>query len=81
MAMTFDKGTVKNGRLIEVWNSKRKNFSNANTSYLAVWVEDADGKNERCLLFTHNEIKKATDRAEKNKEDLTEKKFLIDILD
>ena len=38
--------------------------------YWAVYVEDANGKNERCLLFTDEQIKISEKRAEKNKEDL-----------
>jgi len=81
MAKLIDKSTVKNGRLIKVWNDERPIFSNANKEYFAVWVEDASGKNERCLLFTDKEIESATKRAEKNKEDLTKKNLVIDLLD
>jgi hypothetical protein len=70
---------VKQGRLIKVDNTGRL-FGSSN-SYLAVWVEDGDGKNERCLLFTQDEINKAEVRASKNIEDLTKKSFLTDLLD
>ena len=81
MAKLIDKTTVKNGRLIQVWNDLRKKFSNALKTYWAVWVEDANGKNERCLLFTEAEIKRAEYRASRNAEDLTKKCLIIDILD
>lgn len=77
----IDKVRVKTGRLIRVWNTERKKFSNAKPWYISVWVEDADGKNERCLLFTEKEILKAEHRASKNKEDLTQKDWFTDLLD
>jgi len=81
MASVIDEARVKQGRLIRVWNTKRPKFSNANRKYVAVQVEDANGGNERCLLFTENEIKAAEYRASRNAEDLTDKSFLTDILD
>ena len=81
MATLIDKVRVKAGRLMRVWNDERKKFSNAAPEYISVWVEDADGKNERCLLFTDHEIKVAEERAEKNKEDLTSKGLFTDFID
>jgi hypothetical protein len=81
MASLIDKVKVKMGRLIRVWNTEKKKFSNASAKYVSVWVEDADGKNERCLLFTEKEIAKAEERASKNVEDLTSKGFVTDLLD
>lgn len=81
MAKLIDKTTIKNGRLVQVWNDERPIFSNSAKTYWAVWVEDASGKNERCLLFTDDQIKAAQQRAEKNKEDLTKKNLVIDLLD
>lgn len=81
MASLIDKVKVKAGRLIRVWNEDRRKFSNAKMQYISVWVEDADGKNERCLLFTDNEIKTAEERAENNLEDLTDKSFFTDFID
>lgn len=81
MAKTLDKVRVKAGRLIRVWNDKRKKFSNANKVYWSVWVEDAKGDNERCLLFTDNEIKRAEERAKNNPEDLPKKGFLVNLFD
>jgi hypothetical protein len=70
---------VKQGRIIEVDNKERV-FGSA-LSYKAIWVEDSDGKNERCLLFTDKEIEDAHDRAKKNIEDLTDRSFLTELLD
>jgi hypothetical protein len=81
MANLIDQVKVKAGRLIKVWNSEKKKFSNAAASYVSVWVEDADGKNERCLLFTEKELKRAEERATKNAEDLTNKSFFTNFLD
>lgn len=73
--------TIKAGRLVKVTNKDRAKFSNANRSYYAVWVEDEDGDSERCLLFTEKELERAEYRASRNKEDLTKKGFLTDLLD
>lgn len=81
MATLIDKVKVKAGRLIRVWNDQKKKFSNAAPEYVSVWVEDADGKNERCLLFTNHEIQVAEERAKKNLEDLTDKSIFTDLLD
>lgn len=70
---------VKRGRLIDVENQERK-FGSA-LGYIAVWVEDSDGSNERCLLFTEKEIKKAEKRAKYNPEDLTKKGWFRDLID
>jgi hypothetical protein len=67
------------GRLIKVDNTDRK-FGSA-LSYIAVQVEDEDGSNERCILFTQDEIVKAQVRASKNPEDLTKKGFFTNLFD
>lgn len=79
MAKQIDKGKVKMGRLLRVWNQKRK-FGSAN-SYYAVWVEDEKGGNERCILLTESELTRAVQRANANKEDLTERGIITDLLD
>jgi len=81
MAKLIDKDVITNGRIIRVWNTMKKTFSNANKMYYAIWVEDSNGKNERCVLFTENEIKRAEYRASKNKEDLTKKSLLANMFD
>lgn len=77
----IDKVATKAGRLIRVENTKKPSLSNANDVYWAVWVEDGNGKNERCILLTDNELKRAEYRAQRNKEDLTKKGVLVDVLD
>lgn len=79
MANVLDQVRVKKGRLIRVQNTERT-FGSADV-YIAVQVENADGSNERCLLFTEKEIQAAQERADKNKEDLTNRSFLTDLLD
>ena len=79
MANLIDQVKVKAGRLIKVWNTLKK--KNENKGYVSVWVEDADGTNERCLLFTEKEIQRAELRASKNIEDLTDKNFLTNLVD
>lgn len=77
----IDKVKIKAGRLVKVWNTDKAKFSNAKPWYVSVWVEDVDGKNERCLLFTPKEIEMAEFRAQQNSEDLTTKNFFVDITD
>jgi hypothetical protein len=78
-ALKIDEVAVKAGRLIKVWNKIKK--AAANKFYYSVWVEDADGSNERCLLFTEKELERAEARANKNPEDLPQKGFFADLLD
>jgi hypothetical protein len=75
----IDKVKIVAGRLVRVWNTSRKFGSN--NDYTAIWVEDANGKNERVLLFTPSQIKVAEDRAKANKEDLTKKDWFTDLAD
>lgn len=77
----IDTTRIKAGRLIKVWNTDRAKLSNAKPWYISVWVEDADGKNERCLLFTPKELEAAEYRASRNIEDLTKKGFATDLFD
>lgn len=79
MAKVLDQVKVKQGRLIRVENTERT-FGSADV-YIAVQVENADGSDERCLLFTEKEIQAAQERADKNKEDLTNRSFITDLLD
>jgi len=72
---------VKAGRLIPVVNTEKKAFSNAKSKYLAVWVEDSDGDNERCVLLTEKELARAEYRASRNPEDLTKKAWWTNIQD
>ncbi len=77
----LDKVLVKSGRIIEVMNENRKKFSKAAKTYLTIQVEDANGGNERCLLFTAREMRVAEERAKKNPEDWTKKNILVDAID
>lgn len=77
MAEKLDDVTVKMGRLIRVKNLRKHPV--AKDEYVSVFVEDFDGKNERCLLFTKKEIDMAERRANRNQEDLTELGFLTDL--
>lgn len=79
MTKVLDQVKVKQGRLIRVQNTERT-FGSADV-YVAVQVENADGSDERCLLFTEKELEAAQERAEKNKEDLTNRSFITDLLD
>lgn len=72
---------IKSGRIVEVENTNRPKFSRANKRYFAIWVEDSDGQNERCLLFSKAEILAAEHRAIKNPEDLTKKSWIQNLLD
>jgi hypothetical protein len=81
MTTKIDDARVAAGRLIHVKNTKKPKFSNAKNEYLAVFVEDSGGGNERCLLFTERELKIAEHRASRNPEDLTKKSLLQDLLD
>lgn len=80
-AEKVDKARVVKGRFVRVKNTDKKKFSSANEEYMAIWVENADGKSERCLLFTDDQIQEAEFRASRNKEDLTKKGFLADLFD
>ncbi len=80
-AQKIDKVAVKSGRLIKVTNTNKAKLSNANDVYWAVWVEDPNGKRERCILLTDKELARAEYRAEKNKEDLTKKGVFSNLFD
>jgi hypothetical protein len=67
------------GRQILVENKDKK--TSADKWYIAIWVENADGNNEECLLFTEEQIKEARDRAKANPEDIPKKDFIADLLD
>jgi hypothetical protein len=69
----IDKVKIKDGRLIKVWDTNSSKIDNATPLYISVWVEDADGTNARCLLFTPTEIERAEHRTIYNMKDLIEK--------
>ena len=66
----FDKNTkVTSGKLIKVHNEGRAVLTNAKHWYYALWIEDHDGRNERCIMLTQREFEGPSKRAEKNQED------------
>lgn len=67
------------GRINKITNTNKK-VSEVET-YIRIWVEDPDGKNERPLFLTEKEFEKITKRTEKNKEDWGERGWLRDLLD
>ena len=77
----IDSEKVKAGRLIKVKNTQKPKFSNANNEYFAVWVENANGKKERCWFLTEKDIARLDHRSEQNKEDWTDKTFWTNLLD
>jgi hypothetical protein len=81
MADQIDKSKILAGRLIRVKNTKKAKLSNAKNEYFALWVEDANGKHERCLLITAKELERMEHRAKKNPEDLTRKGLLTNLMD
>ena len=77
----IDRAKAKAGRLIRVWNTERKKFSREACQYVALWVEDQNGGNERCWFLTDKEIERLEYRSKRNKEDWTKKGFWTDLLD
>lgn len=69
---------AKNGKIQLVENKDRR--FGANNEYYAVWVENTKGK-EYPLLFTEREVRVATERAQKNPEDIPQKGFFTDLFD
>jgi hypothetical protein len=69
MPTLLDKVPATLGRLIRVKNMNPTN-TKAKKIYIAVYVEGADGNNERCLLLTPQELKRAEKRAQTNPEDV-----------
>ena len=65
----IDNVLAKMGRLVHIENTNQNNKGNESDVYVAVWVEDADGSNRRCIMFTDGEIARAERRAVKNPED------------
>ena len=59
---------IRIGHVKRVKNMNRRKLSNANDSYLAVWL--ADEVSPMALLFTDSQIKEASIRAKKNSEDM-----------
>lgn len=53
-AKQIDDLKIVLGQMIKVQNQNKRNLQN--DSYIAVQVQDEDGQNERCLLFTEIEL-------------------------
>lgn len=62
---------VTMGKMIHVENTDVNRKYNELPVYVAVWVENAEGTEKQCLLFTDGEIERAVKRAAKNPEDHT----------
>ena len=54
MASQIDKQKVRLGQMIRVINQNKK--KNQNQLYVSLQVEDENGTNERCLLFTQIQL-------------------------
>lgn len=65
----IDKAPAIKGRLIRVENTQQNVHKNEAETYVAVWVEDANGENTRCIMLTEGELYRAEKRAVKNDED------------
>jgi hypothetical protein len=46
-----------------------------------IWIEDADGGNERAIALTPTMLKCAEDLAKQNEEDIPKKGFIQDMID
>ena len=71
---------VKAGRLIPVYNTT-SGKGDRDSYYFALWVEDADGKNERCLLLTQEDVAELEQRAKQNPSNIPAKSIITDMLD
>lgn len=52
-AIEVSGNEVKAGQILRVVNQDVESHFES-TDYYAIWVEDVDGKNERCLLYTRD---------------------------
>lgn len=85
-AITTDNAKVKMGRLMEVIDKDTRKDEDEVIDYTdrikyVVWVEDSDGKNERPLMLTAEQIKAAEKLAAENPEDIPQRSLLTDIMD
>jgi hypothetical protein len=79
MAKMLVDVSSKMGRLIPVVNQKR--MPAACSMYVAVRVENCDGRHERTLLLTKAEMRRIERRARRNPEDCLVVGKLRDLLD
>lgn len=78
-ALRITDAAVKQGRLVPMWNQGHED--NVDEWFYALWVEDHDGRNERCIVLTRQMLAKAEKLAGLNKEDLPAKPLIRDLLD
>lgn len=79
MANQIDNEKVKEGHILEVWNTEKPRFSNANLKYFVIHCER--GGKEFPIMLTENELNAAVHRAKQNPEDVPKKGFITDMLD
>jgi len=79
MANQINDEKVKQGHILQVWNTEKPKFSNANTIYYVIHCED--GGKEFPIMLTKRELDSAKYRAERNPEDVPKRSFLTDIFD
>lgn len=65
----IDNAQAVKGRLIRIENTQQSVHKNEAEIYVAVYVEDANGSNTRCIMLTEGELQRAEKRAVKNDED------------
>ena len=87
-ALKLDDQRVIPGRLIRVLNKAKPGImdddevaDHTDNILSMVWVEDADGGNERALAFTPLMLKLAEEMAQQNKEDIPKKGSIQDLID
>lgn len=87
-ALKLDDGRVIPGRIIRVLDKAKPGvidtdgYEDHTKNILhMVWVEDADGGNERALAFTPETLKQAEDLAKANEEDIPKKGLIQDLID
>ena len=86
-AIVLDDCRVVPGRIIRVLDKKKTDYdgdgfedNTKNVKYV-IWVEDANGKNERALMFTKEQLEFAEKLACDNPEDIPKKGFIQDLID
>ncbi len=86
-AIVLDDCRIVPGRIVRVLDKKKGTYDpdgsedETKNVKLAVWVENADGKNERPLMFTKDTLRAAEILAEENQEDIPQKSVIQDMID
>jgi len=85
--IVLDNARVIPGRILRVLDKKKSDYDDdgyedetKNVKYVT-WVEDANGKNERPLMFTKEMLAAAEKLAAENEEDIPKKGFIQDLID